>query len=74
MDQDSLKYDSLGNRRLPLWLIRQKDGLNTFQPEKIEMKQDKSLQVSFIATGIIILLIISILTAYVLKSFNRKGR
>ena len=67
MEQDSLKYDSLGNRPLPLWLIKQKDGLNTFQPEKIEMKQDKSLQVSFIATGIVILLIISLLTIYILK-------
>ena len=67
MEQDSLKYDSLGNRPLPLWLIRQKDGLNTFQPEKLEMKQDKSLQVSFIATGIVILLIISLLTIYILK-------
>lgn len=74
MEKDSLKYDSLGNRPLPQWLIRQKEGLNTYQPEKIVMKEDKSLQVSFIATGIIILLIISILTAYVLGRGNRKER
>lgn len=67
MEQDSLRYDSPGNRPLPQWLIRQKEGLNTYQPEQIVMKEDKYLETSLIATGIIILLIVSFLTAYILR-------
>lgn len=67
MEQDSLQYDSVANRPLPKWLVNQRDGLNTIQPVKIVMKEDKSLQISFAVTGIFILLIISILTVYILK-------
>lgn len=72
MEQDSLKYDSLSSRPLPKWLIDQKEGLNTLQPQKLIMKDDKSLQVSFAVTGLFILLIISILTIYILRK-NKKN-
>lgn len=72
MEQDSLKYDSTGARPLPSWLIRQKEGLNTYTPEKIEMKDDKTLQVSFVVTGAFILLLIGILTIIVLKKFKSR--
>lgn len=68
MEQDTLISDSVSAERpLPAWLIRQKEGLNTYKPEQFVMKEDKSLQVSFIATGIGILLIVSLLTVYILK-------
>jgi len=72
MEQDSLKYDCISSRPLPKWLIDQKEGLNTIQPQKIIMKDDKSLQVSFAFTGLFILLIISILTIYTLRK-NKKN-
>jgi len=73
MDQDSIRYDSLAARPLPKWLTSQRDGLNTIQPQKIVMKEDNSLRISIIATGIIILLVISVLTVYFLKRL-RSGR
>lgn len=71
MEQDSLQYDSLANRPLPKWLVNQRDGLNTIQPVKIVMKEDKSLQISFAVTAIFILLIISILTVYILRKYKK---
>ncbi|HLN56675.1 MAG TPA: hypothetical protein VK207_11815 [Bacteroidales bacterium] len=71
MEQDSLKYDTIPERPLPQWLTKQKLGLNTWQPEKIVMKEDKSLQTSFIVTGAGILLIICILTVVVLRKKKR---
>ncbi len=70
MPQDSLKYDTVPVRPLPDWLVKQKEGLNTYQPEKIVMKEDKSLQTSFFVTGIIILLVIGLLTGYVLRKMK----
>jgi len=67
MDQDTVVYDSLANRPLPKWLTDQRDGLNTIQMVPIEMKQDRSLCVSFVFTGSIILLIVAILTIYILR-------
>lgn len=66
MEQDTVISDSVG-RPLPAWLIKQKEGLNTYQPEPFVMKEDRSLEISFIATGAGILLIISLLTIYFLK-------
>lgn len=71
MEQDSLKYDTIPERPLPQWLTKQKQGLNTWQPEKIVMKEDKSLQTSFIVTGAGIILIICILTLLVLRKKKR---
>ena len=71
MEQDTITYYSLENRPLPKWLTDQRDGLNKYQPEKLEMKEDKSLNVSFIITGTVILLVVIFLTVYVLRK-NRK--
>jgi heme/copper-type cytochrome/quinol oxidase subunit 2 len=71
MEQDTIKYDSIGARPLPKWLTDQRDGLNTYQPPKLEMKEDKSLSTSFIATGIFIILTVILLTIYFLRK-NKK--
>lgn len=70
MEQDSLTTDTVPVRPLPEWLVKQKQGLNTWQPEKIVMKEDKSLQISFVVTGLFILLVIGVLTIY----FARKKK
>ena len=67
MQNDTLPYDTLNNRPLPKWLIDQKSGLTTIQPQKIVIREDHSLKISFIATTIFILLVITILTVYILK-------
>jgi len=67
MDQDTLSNDSVASRPLPKWLTDQRDGLNYIQPVKIEMKEDRSLGISFMVTGILILLVITVLTVYVLQ-------
>ncbi len=67
MEQDSIRYDSLSERPLPKWLTDQKQGLNAYQPKKIIIKEDRSLEVSFIFTGLIIILVISALTIFVLR-------
>lgn len=66
MEQDSLTYDSIA-RPLPEWLEKQKAGLNTYQPVKAVMKDDRSLQTSIIATGAAVLLIVILLTVYILR-------
>ncbi|NLN30367.1 MAG: hypothetical protein GX158_03870 [Bacteroidales bacterium] len=72
MGQDTLEYRSLDDRPLPRWLTDQRDGLNQYQPEILEMKEDKSLTLSFIGTGAVIILVVAVLTVYVLR--NRKSR
>ena len=67
MQNDSLSYDSLNNRPLPKWLVDQREGLNTIQPQKIEMREDNSLQISFIITAILILLLVLFLTVSFIK-------
>jgi len=71
MEQDTAKYDSLAARPLPKWLTDQRDGLNTYQPPKLEMKEDRSLGISFAATGTIIILTVILLTIYFLRK-NKK--
>jgi len=71
MEQDTIKYDSLDARPLPKWLTDQRDGLNTYQPQKLEMKDDRSLQISLISTGLVILITLVILTFYFLRK-NKK--
>ena len=73
MRQDTIGYDSLEARPLPKWLIDQRDGLNTYQPEVREMKEDRSLSISLISTGIIIFLTILFLTIWFLKK-NKKRK
>jgi heme/copper-type cytochrome/quinol oxidase subunit 2 len=67
MQNDTITYNTLNNRPLPKWLTDQKEGLNTIQPQKIVMKEDNSLKISFIATAIFILMAVVILTVYFLK-------
>jgi heme/copper-type cytochrome/quinol oxidase subunit 2 len=73
MRQDTIGYDSLEARPLPKWLTDQRDGLNTYQPEVREMKEDHSLSISLISTGIIIFLTILFLTIWFLKK-NKKRK
>lgn len=70
MDQDSLRTDSLASRPLPKWLTDQRDGLNAYQPVKVVMKEDHSLQVSFAITGIFIVLLVGFLTFFVLRKYR----
>jgi heme/copper-type cytochrome/quinol oxidase subunit 2 len=67
MEQDTVSYDSVAGRPLPKWLTDQRDGVNTYQPVKAEMKDDKSLAISLTVTGIIILLAVAFLTIYILR-------
>jgi heme/copper-type cytochrome/quinol oxidase subunit 2 len=72
MQNDTISYDTLNNRPLPKWLIDQKEGLNTIQPQKIVMRDDNSLKISFIVTSIFILLAVAILTVYFLKKHKNQ--
>jgi len=72
MQPDTLAYDTLSNdtldsRPLPKWLTDQKSGITTIQPEKIVMREDNSLKISFVVTGIFILVIVTILTFYFIR-------
>jgi len=69
MQKDSLSYDSLDSRPLPKWLIDQKSGVTGFQPEEIEMKEDHSLEISFIITGVFIVLLAALRESYERESF-----
>ena len=70
MQIDTLSYDSLDSRPLPKWLIDQKSGITTIEPEEIVMKEDHSLTISFIVTGLFIILLVSLITLYI----NRKHK
>ena len=70
MQIDTLSYDSLDSRPMPKWLVDQKSGINTIQPEEIVMREDHSLTISFVVTGIIIILLVAIITLYI----NRKHK
>ncbi len=72
MKQDTIGYDSLQARPLPKWLTDQRDGLNTYQPQQLEMKEDHSLQISLISTGVVILITVVFLTFYFLRK-NKRG-
>ena len=70
MQIDTLSYDSLESRPLPKWLIDQKSGITTIEPEEIVMKEDHSLTISFIVTGLFIILLVALITLYI----NRKHK
>ncbi|MCU0473575.1 MAG: hypothetical protein MUC93_09455 [Bacteroidales bacterium] len=67
MEQDTIFYDSLVSRPLPKWLTDQRDGLNTVQIVMPEIKEDRSLEISFVITGAIVLLVITFLTLHVIR-------
>lgn len=70
MQIDTLSYDSLDSRPLPEWLIDQKLGITTIQPEEIVMREDHSLTISFIVTGLFIIFLVALITLYI----NRKHK
>ena len=72
MAQDSIRYDSADNRPLPRWLVDQKAGVNTYQPQKIVIREDKSLCTSFALTVLLIILIVTVLTVLIIK--KKKNR
>lgn len=72
MQSDTIKYDTLNIRPLPKWLIDQKTGLNTLQPEKIIMRDDNSLKISSTVTALIIIMLVAISTIIVLKKSKNK--
>jgi hypothetical protein len=72
MQNDTITYDTLESRPLPKWLIDQKSGINTIQPQKITMREDNSLKISFIATSAFILFAITLLTIYILRKHKNQ--
>ncbi len=72
MDQDSLNYDTIPERPLPKWLTDQRDGINTIKPVMKEIRDDRSLETSFMITGFIILLTLIVMTIIIVRK-NRKN-
>ena len=70
METDTVGYDSLEARPLPKWLTNQRDGLNTYQPEVLVMKEDHSLEISIALTGLFIFITVIFLTTL----FFRKNK
>lgn len=73
MQKDTLSYDSLDTRPLPKWLIDQKSGVNIYQPEELVMKEDHSLEISFIVTGVFIVLLAIFITLYMNKKHKNQA-
>jgi len=73
MQQDTLTYDSLDDRPLPKWLIDQKSGVTGYQPEELVMKEDHSLEISFIVTGVFIVLLAIFITLYINKKHKNQA-
>ncbi len=67
MGQDTITYDSIDARPLPRWLTSQRDGLNTYRPPELTMKDDHSLAISFLATGAGVILTVALLTLIILR-------
>jgi heme/copper-type cytochrome/quinol oxidase subunit 2 len=72
MQIDTLSYDSLDSRPLPEWLIDQKSGITTIQPEEIVMREDHSLTISFIVTGLFIILLVALISLYINKKHKNQ--
>jgi hypothetical protein len=73
MQSDTLTYDSIDSRPLPKWLIDQKSGITTVQPEKLVMKEDLSLKISFVVTGIFIILVVGIITYIIIRKQRHRA-
>ena len=67
IQEDSLLYDSAGSRPLPKWLTDQKEGLTIQQPREIVIKADHSLEISFVITGLAVLLTVIVITIWIKK-------
>lgn len=77
MQPDTLAYDTLSNdtldsRPLPKWLVDQKSGLTTIKAEEIVMREDNSLNISFVVTGIFILVFVTFLTFYFIRKHKNQ--
>jgi heme/copper-type cytochrome/quinol oxidase subunit 2 len=72
MNKDSIVYDSLDARPLPKWLTDQRDGLNAYQPPKMEMKEDHSLQISLVFTSLVVVISVVFLTIIFLHRNKKK--
>lgn len=72
MRNDSILYDSLEARPLPQWLTNQRDGLNTYQPEFLVMKNDPTLNIAIISTGIVIIFAVVFLTIFFIRKYKIK--
>jgi len=73
MQTDTLSYDSLDSRPLPKWLVDQKTGVTTIQPEELVMKEDHSLKISIAVTVIFILLVVALLTLYINRRHKKQA-
>lgn len=73
MIQDTIEYDTTNSRPLPKWLTDQRDGLNTYQPQKLEMKEDRSLEISIISTAFVIVVFLVLFTIWFQRK-NKKGK
>jgi hypothetical protein len=71
--KDTIRYDSLDARPLPKWLTDQREGLNTWQPPKMVMREDRSLNSSLISTGAVIIITVIILTIYFLRKNKKRN-
>jgi heme/copper-type cytochrome/quinol oxidase subunit 2 len=69
---DTLSNDSLDSRPLPKWLVDQKSGLTTIQAEELVMREDNSLKISFVVTGIFILVCVTLLTFYFIRKHKKQ--
>ena len=72
METDTVGFDSLEARPLPKWLTNQRDGLNTYQSEILEMKEDHSLEISIALTGLVIFITVIFLTILFVRK-NKKN-
>ena len=70
---DTLSQDTIDSRPLPKWLIDQKSGLTAIQPEKLIMKEDNSLKISFVVSGIFILVFVTLLTFYFYRKHKKQA-
>jgi len=73
MQTDTLTYDSLNSRPLPKWLINQKSGITTVQPEKLVMKEDHSLKISFVLTGIFVIVVVGLITLFMTRKHKNRA-
>ena len=73
MNTDSLSYETLEERPLPKWLTDQKSGCNTIQHEKIVIKEDHSITITFIATFGFIILVVALWTLYLIRKHKKKA-
>ena len=71
MQDDTLTYDSADVRPLPKWLTDQKAGLTAAQPEKNVIRDDKSLNISFVLTVILLILTVAVLTVYLTRKHKK---